>query len=308
MLPLIAICTFGSIALLVVGLTMRSERSIIRERMFEQARPREGTLNSVELEMAVPFTERIALPFLRRLSGFAMRFTPGGAAQAVEEKLETAGRPWHMGYKEFVGVRVLSVLVMSLTGIAAINFFHVSPMLRGLGLIAVVLCGLALPDYLLENAIRNRQSGIRKVLADTLDLMTVCVEAGLGLDGAMQKVVEKLDSPFSKEIHRSLQEMRVGKLRADSLRDMAKRIRIPEVSSFVAALCQADQLGVSISRVLRVQCDTLRSVRSQKAREAAAKLPVKLLIPLVFFIFPAIFVVVIAPGAVQTARSLGLLH
>lgn len=308
MLPLIALCTFGSIALLVAGLTMRSERSIIRERMFEQARPREGTLNSVEMEMAVPFTERIALPFLRRLSSFATRFTPGGAAQGVEEKLETAGRPWNMGFKEFMGLRVLSVLVMSLAGIAAINVLSIAPMLRGMGLIAVVLCGIGLPDYLLDNAIKTRQSGVRKVLADTLDLMTVCVEAGLGLDGAMQKVVEKLDSPFAKEIHRSLQEMRLGKRRTDTLKDMAKRIRIPEVSSFVAALCQADQLGVSISKVLRVQCDTLRSVRSQKAREAAAKLPVKLLVPLVFFIFPAIFVVVIGPGAIQIARSLGMLH
>jgi tight adherence protein C len=306
--PLIAVCTFGSIILLVIGLCMRSERSIIRERMFAQPRPHEGTLNSVEIEMAVPFTERIALPFLRRLAGFATRFTPGGAAQVVEEKLETAGRPWNMGFKEFMGLKVLSVLVAALSGIAAVNFFNAAPMLRAIGLIVIVFCGIALPDYLLENTIRKRQSGVRRVLADTLDLMTVCVEAGLGLDGAMQKVVEKLDSPFSKEILRALQEMRLGKMRTDALKDMAKRIRIPEVSSFVSALCQADQLGVSIGKVLRVQCDTLRNVRSQKAREAAAKLPVKLLIPLVFFIFPAIFVVVIAPGGIQIARSFGMLQ
>lgn len=308
MIPLIAVCTCACIALLVIGLCTRSERSVIRERMFAQPRPSEGTLNSVEIEMAVPFTERIALPFLRRFAGFATRFTPGGAAQVVEEKLETAGRPWNMGFREFMGLRVLSVLVATLGGIAAINVFDLAPMLRAIGLIVIVFCGIGLPDYVLDSTIRKRQSGVRKVLADTLDLMTVCVEAGLGLDGAMQKVVEKLDSPFSREISRSLQEMRLGKMRSDALKDMAKRIRISEVSSFVAALCQADQLGVSISRVLRVQCDTLRNVRSQRAREAAAKLPVKLLIPLVFFIFPAIFVVVIAPGGIQIFRALGILR
>jgi len=287
---------------------MKSERDVIRDRMFDQTKPAESTLNSVELEMAVPFTERIVMPFLRRLAGFAVRFTPGGATQAVEEKLETAGRPWNMGYREFMGLRVLSVIVISLAGTAVINLVNVSPMLRVVGIPAIILCGALLPDYVLDSIIRKRQAGIRRVLADTLDLMTVCVEAGLGLDGAMQKVIEKQDTPFSREISRALQEMRLGKLRADALKDMARRIRIPEVSSFVAAVCQADQLGVSIARVLRVQCETLRSVRSQRAREAAAKLPVKLLIPLVFFIFPAIFVVVIAPGAIQIARSLGMLQ
>jgi len=307
-LLLISLCTFGSIALLVIGLSMKSERDVIRDRMFDQTKPAESTLNSVELEMAVPFTERIVMPFLRRLAGFAVRFTPGGATQAVEEKLETAGRPWNMGYREFMGLRVLSVIVISLAGTAVINLVNVSPMLRVVGIPAIILCGALLPDYVLDSIIRKRQAGIRRVLADTLDLMTVCVEAGLGLDGAMQKVIEKQDTPFSREISRALQEMRLGKLRADALKDMARRIRIPEVSSFVAAVCQADQLGVSIARVLRVQCETLRSVRSQRAREAAAKLPVKLLIPLVFFIFPAIFVVVIAPGAIQIARSLGMLQ
>lgn len=304
---LIILCAIVSIILMMVGVCMKSERSIIRARMFQQAKPAQ-TMNSVELEMQVPFAERLVLPFLRRLAGFAMRFTPGGATQSVEEKLETAGRPWNMGYREFMGLRVLSVLIATLAGLAAVNMLSLSPMLRLVTLLVLIMCGAALPDYVLESTIRKRQSSIRKVLADTLDLMTVCVEAGLGLDGAMQKVIEKLRSPFSDEMRRSLQEMHLGKRRAEALKDMAKRTRIPEVSSFVAAICQADQLGVSISRVIRVQCDTLRRVRSQRAREAAAKLPVKLLIPLVFFIFPVIFVVVIGPGAIETARSLGMIR
>ncbi len=304
---LITICVLGSAILVLVGLCMQSERGMIRGRLLRQSR-QPDPLNSLDNEMQQSFMERIVMPFLRRVSDFAARFTPGGASQVVEERLETAGRPWNMGYREFMGLKVLSVLIWTLAGLAFARVLDTTPMLRIVVVLVMMVCGAALPDYLLESAMRKRQSGIRKVLADTLDLMTVCVEAGLGLDGAMQKVVEKLHSPFSDEIRRSLQEMRVGKLRTDALKDMAKRTRVQEVSSFVAAICQADQLGVSISRVIRVQCDTLRNMRSQKAREAAAKLPVKLLVPLVFFIFPVIFVVVIGPGALQTARSLGMIR
>lgn len=303
MLVLIIIFTFGCIALLVIGLATRSERSIIRERLFAQSRGKTSALDSVEIEMAEPFRDRVVLPFLRRLANFAVRLTPGGASQAVEEKLVTAGRPWNVGAREFMGLRVLSVLSMTLLGIAGVNLLEASALLRIVLIMILALCGAAIPDYLLESAIRKRQSAVRKVLADSLDLMAVCVEAGIGLDGAMQNVVEKLESPFSDEMSRVLEEIKVGKVRAEALRDMAKRIHIQEVSSFVAAICQADQLGVSIVNVIRVQCDTLRNVRSQRAREAAAKLPVKLLFPLIFCIFPAIFVVVIGPGVIDIFRN-----
>ena len=159
---------------------------------------------------------------------------------------------------------------------------------------------------MLQRTVSERQAGIRRVLPDTLDLLTVSVEAGLGLDGAMQKVVEKLRSPLSDEMVRALQEMRIGKLRVEALRNMAKRARVQELTTFVAAICQADQLGVSIAHVLKVQSDTLRTVRSQKAREAASKLPVKMLFPLVFCIFPALFVIILAPGVINIARAFGI--
>jgi len=302
-LVLIVIFTFGCIALLVIGLTTRSERSIVRERLFAQSRGKTSALDSVETEMAEPFRDRVILPFLRRLANFAVRLTPGGASQAVEEKLVTAGRPWNMGAREFMGLRVLSVLSMTLLGVAGVNLLDASALLRIVLIVILAFCGAAIPDYLLESAIRKRQSAVRKVLADSLDLMAVCMEAGIGLDGAMQNVVEKLKSPFSDEMSRVLEEIKVGKVRGDALKDMAKRIHIQEVSSFVAAICQADQLGVSIVNVIRVQCDTLRNVRSQRAREAAAKLPVKLLFPLIFCIFPAIFVVVIGPGVIDIFRN-----
>ena len=307
MLALIAACTFGTVSLLIVGLTMRSEREIMQERMRMHSQSGGATVSSVELDLEAAFRERVVLPFLRWLADIGMRFTPSGAIQAVEEKLETAGRPWNLGGREFMGLRVLSIALSVLLGVASAKIIDASPFLRVVLLIIIIFIGAILPDYLLQRAVNQRQLRIRRALADTLDLLSVSVEAGLGLDGAMQIVVEKLKGPLSDEMERALQEMQIGKLRAEALKDMAKRVKVPELSSFVAAICQADQLGVSIAKVLRVQGETLRSQRSQRARETAAKLPIKMLFPLVFFIFPAIFVVIAGPGAIQIARALGII-
>jgi tight adherence protein C len=145
---------------------------------------------------------------------------------------------------------------------------------------------------------------IRRSLADCLDLLVVCTEAGLGFDGALAKVVDRMSGPLSDEFRKVLQDMSVGRTRVEALRAMAARVGLPELISFVAAIHQADLLGVSIAHVLRVQADSLRTQRNLRARETAAKLPVKLLFPLVFFIFPAIFVVVLSPGAIQIIRAL----
>src|SRR5439155_22304528 len=141
-------------------------------------------------------------------------------------------------------------------------------------------------------------------LPDILDLLIVSVEAGLGFDDAIDKVVEKMKGPFPDELRRVLQEMQLGKKRVEALRDMAARIEVSEVSTFVAAIYQADQLGVSMARVLHVQAETMRVARSQRIREMAAKLPVKMLFPLVFFIFPAIFVIIIGPGVISIMKAL----
>ncbi|HUV06072.1 MAG TPA: type II secretion system F family protein [Armatimonadota bacterium] len=306
MLALIAACTFGTVTLLVVGLTMKSEREIMQERMRAHSQVGQVGPSVVELDLEAAFRERILLPFLRWFAGIGMRFTPSGATQAIEEKLETAGRPWNLGSREFVGLKVLSILIFVVLGIVAWRVSDTSPPLRLLLLIVIIFIGVILPDFLLQRAINQRQFRIRRALADTLDLLSVSVEAGLGLDGAMQKVIEKLKGPLSDEMGRALQEMQIGKLRADALKDMAKRVKVQELSTFVAAVCQADQLGVSIAKVLRVQSETLRTQRSQRAREAAARLPVKMLFPLVIFIFPVIFIVIAGPGAILIARAFGI--
>ncbi|MCL6520221.1 MAG: type II secretion system F family protein [Armatimonadetes bacterium] len=305
MLILISALTFGTVVLLFLGLTMKTEREIIQDRIRQHQEMDASILSSIEAELERPIKQRIIAPILLKLANLVSSFTPAGALRAIDDKLETAGRPWSLSAKEFVGLRVLSTGASIVFGSLLSNFIDAQPPIRILAFVLIVFIGIILPDYLLQRAINNRQTQIRKVLADTLDLLTVSVEAGLGLDGAMQKVTEKLHNPLSDEMTRALQEIRIGKMRMEALRDMARRVKVTELSSFVTAVCQADQLGVSIAKVLRVQGETLRTQRSQKAREAAAKLPVKMLFPLVFFIFPALFVVIAGPAFIQIFRQLG---
>jgi tight adherence protein C len=300
--------TFGAITLLVVGLTTKSERQMLRERMALRAQTGNIGISSVELELNKSLKQRVALPFLRKLASIVDGFTPAGALRLLDEKLETAGRPGGLGAREFMGVRVLSLIALTALALAIPRVLpDLQPMVK-LGVTAfLILVGALGPNYMVNSAISSRQTQIRRVLADTLDLLVVSVEAGLGFDQAMQRVVEKFDNPLSREMERALQEVQLGKLRSESLRDLAKRVNVPELTSFVAAICQADQLGVSIAKVLRVQSDSIRTARSQKIREAAGKLPVKMLIPMVFFIFPSIFVVLGAPAGIGIARAFGMI-
>jgi len=299
--------SFFTVVLIVLGSTMQNERQIMMERMEVQAR---GVIPASDYEsIHTPFRDRIVLPLLRRLAALGMKMTPGGAAQSMDARLETAGRPWGMGAREYAGLRVFCLGVFVLFGILVSHKFPQMTLLLKLVMFSLfVLIGLVIPDAALNSTISTRQSSIRKTLPDTLDLLTVSVESGLGLDGAIQKVVDKLNNPLSDELQRALQEMRIGKRRGEALRDMAARANVSELSIFVAAVCQAEQLGVSISKVLKVQSDTLRAARAIHAREAATKLPVRMLFPLIFCIFPSLFVVVLSPGAIQIGRALGLLQ
>lgn len=299
--------TFGAVTLLVVGLTTKSERQLLRDRMALRAQTGNIQVSSVELEYNRTLKQRLVQPFLLKLAGLADRFTPVGAMRAIDEKLESAGRPGKLGAKEFVGLRVLSIVCFVVLAVVAAKFFPGQPLVR-LGLFGLlIIVGVLLPNYVVQSAVNTRQTQIKRVLADTLDLLVVSVEAGLGFDQAMQRVVDKFDNPLSTEMDRALQEVRLGKLRTEALRDMAKRVGVSQLTSFVAAICQADQLGVSIAKVLKVQSDSIRTARSQRIREAAAKLPVKMLIPLVFFIFPSIFVVLGAPAGIGIARAFGMI-
>jgi tight adherence protein C len=306
MLVLTLVLFFLTVVTLVLGLSMQPEGGSIRRRVVSWAAATASphTISALEQELQLPFAERLVRPALRSLARLIMSLTPRGASDATQARLNSAGNPGGLGVREFFGLRVLSVFVFSAMGLFLFQALLSDSAVKATATLALtMIVGLTLPDYMLQQIINTRQYRIRKSLPDILDLLIVSVEAGLGFDGAMAKVVEKVHGPYPEELQRVLEEMRLGKSRMEAMRAMSDRVGVTEVSTFVAAIYQADQLGVSIAKVLHVQADTMRVARSQRIREIAAKLPVKMLFPLVFFIFPAIFVVVIGAGVIVITQT-----
>jgi tight adherence protein C len=234
------------------------------------------------------------------------RFTPRQSVESVQHQLDLAGNPYNWGPMEYLGVR--GVVFGLFAAIAALIFFA-SPLpgMRKFLIVGVALvAGFAMPMLWLRTKISRRQRSIVKSLPDALDLLTICVEAGLGFDAAMAKVAEKWEDELSAAFMRVIQEIQLGKLRREALRDMADRMEVPDVSTFVAAIIQADQLGVSIARVLRIQSDQMRMRRRQRAEEQARAATLKILPPVVFFIFPSILVVLLGPAIITVKNMQGV--
>jgi tight adherence protein C len=258
------------------------------------ARPR--TLE--EIELAEPFTDRVVSPLIRGMARFITRFTPKQNTEAARHKLELAGNPNDWNVADFLGVRGLSGILVAAFGALLAFAMRASPGLILLFIGVGGMLGFYLPVLWLGMKIRSRQHQVLKALPDALDLLTISVEAGLAFDSAMAKVAEKWDNELSRAFGRVIAEVRVGKLRREALRDMADRIEVPDVKNFIAAVIQADQLGVSIAKVLRIQSEQMRVRRRQRAEEQANQAPVKMLIPLAFLIFPSIFIVILGPTVI----------
>jgi tight adherence protein C len=226
--------------------------------------------------------------------------------ESVQHQLDLAGNPYNWGPMEYLGVR--GVIFVLFAAIAALMFFGGS--LKGtqklLVTVVSLVAGLVMPMLWLRSKISRRQRSIIKSLPDALDLLTICVEAGLGFDAAMSKVAEKWEDELSTAFMRVIQEIQLGKLRREALRDMADRMEVQDVSTFIAAIIQADQLGVSIARVLRIQSDQMRVRRRQRAEEQARAATLKILPPVVFFIFPAILVVLLGPAVITFKNMQGV--
>lgn len=294
LLPLvIAVLLGGAVILVFVGLAIPRSSDQVQARLAQYGtRPR--TLEEIELEQ--PFSERVIQPIFRGIASLLTRLTPGQSAEATERNLERAGRPFGWSSTEFLGARgvcailfaVLPFLILGLTGTPWMQRLLFTALGGGLGFF--------LPILWLRQRISSRQNNVRKSLPDALDLLTICVEAGLGFDAALSRVVEKWDNDLSLEFARVITEMRMGKLRREALRDMAERVDVSDITAFVAAIIQADQLGVSISKVLRVQSDQMRLRRRQRAEEEAHRATIKILFPLAFLIFPSLFIVLLGPA------------
>lgn len=294
----------GAITLVVLGLRDAQRANPLEDRLAEFA-ARGEKVNLEEIELSQPISERVVFPLARKFGEFAIRFTPQNALQATARKLELAGNPKGLEPATFWALRF--ILAFGLSGFI-LFIFKIGSISWGLGLkllmIGVfVFLGFYVPDLMITSKIQRRQKNIRKALPDALDLLTICVEAGLGFDGAMNKVYEKWDNELSLAFGRVGREIQLGKLRRDALRDMADRVGIPELTSFVAAVIQSEQLGVSMARVLRIQADQMRIKRRQLAEEEAHKAPIKMLIPMALLIFPSICIVLMTPAFLRLLSS-----
>jgi tight adherence protein C len=300
--PLALVGTFGAIVLggLVLDAWIAGRRRAVD--VLRQQVPEVG-FDFREQQMSEPFLDRVLIPGLARLADVAKRVTPIGMRKKIARQLVLSGSSPNDADK------VAALKLFSTGGGAALGFilarlFGLSGMLS---VVAVPFMGLfcyLIPGAGLGQKAISRQEEIQRAMPDTMDLLTISVEAGLSFDAALSHVRRKVPGPLSDEIGRMLQEVQLGVPRADAFRHLADRTSVDELKAFVLAMVQADIFGVSIAKVLRSQAKDLRTRRRQRAEEKAIKVPVKILFPLIFCILPAMFVVLLGPGVITVMRTI----
>ena len=296
---ILAVLLVGGVALMIVGLTRVRQPDAIGDRLTQFT---ERSMTLEELELQQPFSQRVIVPASKAILAFVGKYGPKQSAERLRTNLQQAGNPGGITPAMFVGLRV--VLALTIGVVITLVTFQSMPLIQAL-LYSVVgfLLGYMLPVIWLGRQIATRKKNILKALPDALDLLCISVEAGLAFDLALQRVTQKWDDELSREFKRVLSDIRLGRTRREALKELAQRTGVEDVQTFTAAVIQADQLGVSMSKILRIQADQMRIRRRQRAEEAAQKAPVKMLFPMVFLIFPALFVVILGPAVPRIMSS-----
>ncbi len=292
--------------LVYIGFRDDRKRDPLQERLAEFGDRDELPESLEQIELSLSFRDRVLLPLLRRIADVVTRFTPQKQLDETRKLIDLAGIAGSMEPTTFFVLRIGATIGLGLA--AFMVFFVLSSQSNGLlYVVGGAALGYFFPLLWIRSKISRRQDGIIKALPDALDLLTIAVEAGLGFDQAMGKVYEKWDNDLAIAFGRVLREIQLGKLRREALRDMSDRMGVPDVTSFVAAVIQADQLGVSMTKILRVQSDQMRVKRRQRAQEKAHQAPVKMMIPMVLLIFPSLWIVLLGPAVIflLTSGALG---
>jgi tight adherence protein C len=288
---------FGAGYFLMSGLTVRQKEIAVSVR---RAR-RYGVRNQREIETRRSVNDRLIGPAAARIAGVTQRLLPRTGNTEIRQKLMSAGLGQSMTPQMYLAIRgtcllgpIAFGLFLAVAGMGALGF------LVGMGIAAI---GFIAPDFYINSRVRGRRDSMQAALPDVLDLLCVSVEAGLGFDAALVKLNERMTGPLVDEFALVLHEMRIGESRSAALKNMADRVAVPEVAQFCRAIIQADQLGIALSRILRVQSHDMRIRRQLAAEERAMKAPVKMLFPTVIFIFPALFVVALGPAVLGIMKA-----
>ncbi|HUQ77830.1 MAG TPA: type II secretion system F family protein [Patescibacteria group bacterium] len=302
---LVAAAAAGAILLIALGLAGNTPIDPVQARLTQLGTMQAKSLE--ELELQSPFLERTLRPIAAGLSSRMSRVASSSFREKAEKRLALAGNPGNLRVADWLGIKAVGAIVGAILFIflfGVVGVLGLPPILRilmaGIGL----LFGYTAPEFWLGGRVKKRQHAILLQIPDALDLLTISVRAGLGFDGALAKVVEKLNGPLTDEFRRALAEVRVGKPRRDALRDIVPRTEVAPLTNFIGAIIQAEQLGVSISKVLQVQSEQLRIERRQRAEEMAAKAPIKMLFPLVGCIFPSLFIIILGPAIILIMQNL----
>jgi tight adherence protein C len=292
---------FATVVSVVLGLARRTP-SVMEARMRD-FRTRAVVAVEGETDLGEPFAERVLMPGLETLAHVATSVLPARVLANIEKQLVMAGKP--MTLNTYVVFWMACVGLMSgfvLTSVVVA--FGTLGLKQAAVVLAFGVIGWMLPGTWLKGRVKVRQKEVLRALPDGLDLVTTCVGAGLGLDAALSRVADKSSGPLADELTRMLREVAMGKLRREAMTEMAERLGVQELSSFVSAVIQAEQLGVSIAQVLGVQADQMRTRRRQRVEQTAHEAPIKMIFPLVLFIFPAFMVVILGPAVLRIAGSL----
>jgi tight adherence protein C len=291
-----------SCILIYVGLDRARSAETVEQRLERLGASPHPT---EEAELIEPLSERMLRPWLRKQIQAMGRLAPMKNIEQLQRKLTQAGYPYGLRVLDFLGLKLLVGMLLVIASLYLFGLASSSPStaLAASGGLAVL--GFFLPDFWLNTRMRTRQREIARSLPDALDMLTVCVDAGAALAAAMLRISQRWDNALGFEFGKAVAEINIGMTRREALEGMAERTGVPDMRSFVAVLVQADQFGLSIAKVLHSQSEDLRLRRWQRAQEEARKVPFKLLFPLVFMIFPSMFVVTLGPSIPLLTQLLG---
>jgi Flp pilus assembly protein TadC len=297
----IVLTLFASVAAFSLAV-LRPRKESAMETRIQSFRNRNIYKDDLSLNLDVAFMDRVFKPGLESLANSFARVLPKSTLANVQQQLVMAGNP--MTYNVF-----LTFWAVLLLGCGSLAFLMLvsgpGPLIPNrLGMTALVMViGYAFPRTWLKGKVKAKQKLVLKALPDALDLITTCVEAGLGLDAALQRVAEKSEGPLADELQKMLRDVSMGKLRRAAMTELGERTGVDELTNFITAIIQAEQLGVGIAQVLRVQSDQMRTQRRQRAERQAQEAPIKMIFPLVLFIFPAFLAVILGPAVIRIATT-----
>jgi len=297
-----AVCAALGVVAMMFGLIPAppTDADIVENRLraYGGAEP----ISLAELELAVPFSQRVVMPILHRVGRWMARTTPANVQEDIQRKLTLASRPMGLSANDFTAIRWVMTIVLGLVGLA-IGAATRNTIATASGAALGTVLGLYLPLLWLSGLVRARRRELLSALPDAMDLLTVAVEAGLGLEAAMARVAEKYDNPLAVEFSRFLQEARLGRPRLEALDDMGRRCGVEDLHNFVQAVIQSEQMGSSIVKILHLQSEEIRRKRLTKAQEKGAQASLKMLLPMVGCIFPSIWVILLGPAAVIVSEA-----